>query len=118
MTEEKKPEQPKAVWTADRTHPEKTAALRTAWAEVMDPEIALNIVQLGLVREVAILEDHAQISMVLTTPYCPYGPALMENARQKAEKVLGVPVTMELSMVEWNPSMMEDDAAAEWGLLY
>ena len=84
MTDEKKPEPAKTVWTADRTHPEKAAALRTAWAEVMDPEIALSIVQLGLIREVTILEDHAQINMVLTTPYCPYGPALMENARQKA----------------------------------
>jgi metal-sulfur cluster biosynthetic enzyme len=106
------------VWEADAAYPEKTAALRTAWAEVMDPEISLNIVQLGLVREVSIREDGASIRMILTTPYCPYGPAMMENARLKAEKTLGIPVVMEYGTEAWDPAMMEDDAGMEWGLLY
>ena len=86
--------------------------------EVMDPELGLSIIQLGMVREVVIREKNASIRMILTTPFCPYAPALMENARQKAEKVLGFPVTMEMGDEAWDSSMMEEDAGADWGLLY
>ena len=108
----------KLEWQADRSHPEKAKALREAWAEVTDPELGYTIIQLGLIREVEINDSGAAIRMILTTPFCPYGPAMMENARQKAEKALGIPVTMELGAEAWQPSMMDQDAAAEWGWLY
>jgi metal-sulfur cluster biosynthetic enzyme len=109
---------PKVSWEADRTHPEKAAAVRTALGEVMDPELGLSIIQLGMVRDLAIQEKSASIRMILTTPFCPYGPALMENARQKAEKALGVSVSMEMGDEPWEQSMMEEDTGADWGLLY
>jgi metal-sulfur cluster biosynthetic enzyme len=109
---------PKTLWEADRTHPDQAAALRRALGEVQDPELGLSIIQLGLVREVTITEAGAAVRMVLTTPFCPYGPAMMEHARQKAEKELGMPVTMELGAEAWDPSMMEEDARSEWGFLY
>lgn len=109
---------PKVEWQADRSHPEKAKALRDAWAEVLDPELGLSILQLGLIREVEIGVSTADIRMILTTPFCPYGPALLENARQKAEKALGIPVTMELGSEAWQPSMMDEEAAADWGMLF
>jgi metal-sulfur cluster biosynthetic enzyme len=109
---------PKTLWEADRSHPDQAAAVRKTLGEVMDPELGLSIVQLGMVRDVVIREKAAVIRMILTTPFCPYGPALMENARQKAEKTLGIPVAMEMGEEAWNPSMMEEDAGADWGLLY
>jgi metal-sulfur cluster biosynthetic enzyme len=109
---------PKPVWQSETSHPEKTAELRAAWSEVMDPELALNILQLGLIREVEIRADGALVRMILTTPFCPYGPALLENARQKAERVLGVPVVMELGAEAWNPAMMDEESGADWGLLF
>lgn len=105
-------------WQADRTNPEKAKVLRKAWAEVTDPELGFTIVQLGLIREVVIGESSASVRMILTTPFCPYGPAMLENARQKAEKALGIPVTMELGAEAWQPSMMDGEAAADWGMLY
>lgn len=105
-------------WQADRSSPEKAKALREAWAEVTDPELGFTIVQLGLIREVVIGESGASVRMILTTPFCPYGPAMMENARQKAEKAIGIPVTMELGAEAWQPSMMDQEAAADWGMLY
>jgi metal-sulfur cluster biosynthetic enzyme len=118
MTEPQPAADRKTTWKADSTHPQLAASLRETWSEVMDPELALSIIQLGLIREVEIREDSALIRMILTTPFCPYGPALMENARLKAVKVLDLPATMELGAEAWDPSMMEDDAASEWGLLY
>ncbi len=108
----------KTEWQADRLNPEKAKALREAWAGVTDPELGYTIIQLGLIREVEINDSGAAIRMILTTPFCPYGPAMMENARQKAEKALGIPVMMELGAEAWQPSMMEEDAAADWGMLY
>ena len=118
MTDSNPATSSKIEWQADRSHPEKAKALREAWAEVLDPELGLSIVQLGLIREAEISDSAASIRMILTTPFCPYGPSLLENARQKAEKALGIPVTMELGSEAWQPSMMDEDAAADWGMLF
>jgi metal-sulfur cluster biosynthetic enzyme len=82
----------------------------------MDPEIGLNIIELGLVRDVRFEEDHAEVTMILTTPFCPYGPAMLEMARKKGEEFLERPTTIEMGMEMWDMSMMEEGAGAEWGL--
>jgi metal-sulfur cluster biosynthetic enzyme len=105
----------KTIWQADSTHPELSGALREALREVVDPEIGLNIIELGLVRDVIIDEDKATLSMILTTPFCPYGPALLDITRQKAEKALKRPTTIEMGMEMWDFSMMEEGAGAAWG---
>ncbi|MFN2196566.1 MAG: metal-sulfur cluster assembly factor, partial [Anaerolineales bacterium] len=48
---------------------------------VIDPEIGLNVVELGLIRKLGIDEsaDSANITMILTTPFCPYGPHLLSS---------------------------------------
>ena len=51
----------------------------------MDPEIGLNVLELGLIRNVAVLNGEAKMMMIMTTPFCPYGPALLETTRQQAE---------------------------------
>ncbi|MBN1440082.1 MAG: DUF59 domain-containing protein [Anaerolineales bacterium] len=109
---------PKTVWQADRSHPERAASLRKALGEVMDPELGLSIIQLGMIRDVQLKENGVFLRMILTTPFCPYGPALMEHARQKAEKAVALPATIEMGDEAWKPSMMEDDAGGDWGLLY
>jgi len=106
---------PKMIWQADSTHPELTDALREAMKEVVDPEIGLNIIELGLVRDVVIADDKATVTMILTTPFCPYGPALLDISRQKAEKALKRPTTIEMGMEMWDFSMMEEGAGAAWG---
>jgi metal-sulfur cluster biosynthetic enzyme len=108
--------QPRTIWQADSTHPDLTPQLRDALREVVDPEIGLSIVELGLVRDVIIQEDHAELNMILTTPFCPYGPALLDMTRQKAEKFLQRPTTIELGMEMWDFSMMEEGVGADWGM--
>ncbi len=106
---------PKTIWQAESTHPELTEALREAMKEVVDPELGLNIIELGLVRDVVIEDDKALVTMILTTPFCPYGPALLDISRQKAEKALKRPTTIEMGMEMWDFSMMEEGAGAAWG---
>lgn len=107
---------PKLIWEIDSTHPIKAEEVRQALRQVMDPELGMSIIDLGLVRDVSMDEDHLEVKMILTTPFCPYGPALLESARGMTEEVSGIPTTIELGTEMWDPSMMEDSTAAEWGL--
>lgn len=108
-------EVPRLVWEADSTHPDKAEQVRGALREVVDPEIGLSVIELGLVRDLSITDTEAHLRMIMTTPFCPYGPALLEMTRSKAEQAAGVPMTIEIGMEMWDPSMMEEGAGAAWG---
>jgi metal-sulfur cluster biosynthetic enzyme len=87
-----------------------------ALRKVVDPEIGLNVIELGLVRELDLKEDSAHVVMILTTPFCPYGPQLLEQARRTVEHAIGLPTTIEMGREMWDPSMMEEGAGGDWGL--
>jgi len=87
QSQESRPNRPR--WEVEDTHPELAEELRKALRTVVDPEIGLDIIALGLVRNIQVTDEGANIVMILTTPFCPYGPALMEVARQKVERVVG-----------------------------
>ena len=91
-------------------------ALREALRVVVDPEIGMNVVELGLIRKVEIEPDRGHVVMIMTTPFCPYAPQLLEQTRRTAQEYLGVPTTIEMSVEMWDPSMMEEGAADDWGL--
>jgi metal-sulfur cluster biosynthetic enzyme len=106
----------KVIWQLESTHPELVEPVKEALRQVVDPEIGLNIIELGLVRDLVVEDDQAKLSMILTTPFCPYGPALLETARLKAEQAVGRPTIIEMGMEMWDFSMMEEGAGADWGL--
>jgi metal-sulfur cluster biosynthetic enzyme len=85
---------------------------------VIDPEIGLNIVELGLVRQIDVDEekDSANVTMILTTPFCPYGPALIDQVRQTAGTIVNGGANVEIGTELWDPSMMEEGAGGDWGL--
>jgi metal-sulfur cluster biosynthetic enzyme len=103
-------------WTIHTTHPDKVKEAREKLSEVVDPEIGMNIIQLGLVRDIVIENDIARLKMILTTPFCPYGPAMVEMTKAKATEGLNMPVTIEMGMDMWDFSMMEDPSALDWGM--
>ncbi len=109
------PSHPKIIWTIESTHPDLVEPLKEGLKTVMDPEIGLSVVDLGLVRDVFIVDKNASIDMMMTTPFCPYAPALLEMTRQKAEECLKLPTTIEFNPEPWDPSMMDEAAAAAWG---
>jgi metal-sulfur cluster biosynthetic enzyme len=104
------------VWQSEAAYPELCEKLRDGFRDVVDPEIGLNIIQLGLIRDVTLEPDHAVIKMILTTPFCPYGPAMLDTTRQKAEEVLQRPAMIDLGMDAWDFSMMEEGTGFDWGL--
>jgi len=103
-------------WTLHDTHPELVDTVREKLSEVVDPEIGMNIIQLGLIRDVSIEDEIARMKMILTTPFCPYGPAMVEMTREKAQEAFNKPVTIEMGMDVWDFSMMEDPSALDWGM--
>jgi metal-sulfur cluster biosynthetic enzyme len=103
-------------WTIHTTHPERVQKVREKLSEVVDPEIGMTIIQLGLIRNVEIDNDIARLKMILTTPFCPYGPAMIEMTKAKAVEGLDMPVTIEMGMEMWDFSMMEDPSALDWGM--
>lgn len=83
-------------------------AVRSALESVMDPEIALSVIDLGLIREVHFLPDRTLIRMMLTTPFCPYAPELVEQVKQATIAVVPLPCEVEIMPDPWSPELMPD----------
>ncbi|MFO7663788.1 MAG: metal-sulfur cluster assembly factor [Chloroflexota bacterium] len=96
----------------------KEDELIEALRSVIDPEIGLNIVELGLIRNIELDEqsDNGKVTMILTTPFCPYGPQLIEQVRLVGHQVVDGGVEVEIGTELWDPSMMEEGAGGDWGL--
>ena len=83
-------------------------AVRSALESVMDPEIGLSVIDLGLIREVHLLPDKTFIRMMLTTPFCPYAPQLVEEVKVAAMGVVPLDCEVELMPDAWSPELMPD----------
>lgn len=88
---------------------------------VFDPEIPVNIYELGLVYKIDVEDDNSVlIDMTLTSPHCPVAETLPPEVEQKVLQVEGV-TGCEVRIVwdpPWTPSMMTEEAQLEMGLIY
>ena len=80
--------------------------VRDALRDVIDPEIGLNIIDLGLVYDIDVYGDVVDIQMTLTSPSCPMGPYIMSETKAAAESVGGINHA-EITLV-WEPYWTED----------
>ena len=87
---------------------------------VYDPEIPVNIYDLGLIYRIDLQDDgELQLDMTLTAPNCPAADFIMEDVRQKIESVDGVTMA-QVNLVfepEWDKDMMTDEAKLELGFM-
>ena len=93
-------------WSA--TPSQQELAVRSALETVMDPEIGLSVMDLGLIREIHFVGGRTIIRMMLTTPFCPYAPQMMADVKQAAESVVPQPCDVDMLADAWNPEMMAD----------
>lgn len=87
---------------------------------VFDPEIPVNVYDLGLIYKIDLQDDgEAVVDMTLTAPNCPAADFIMEDVRQKIESVEGVTAaTVNLVFEpEWDKDMMTEEAKLELGFL-
>lgn len=82
--------------------------VKEALRAVMDPEIGLNVVQLGLIREIILDQDEPEVKMMLTTPFCPYGGWLIQQVHDLAEQAAGKKIKVTVLPDLWDPNYMED----------
>jgi metal-sulfur cluster biosynthetic enzyme len=84
------------------------AEVRTALEEVVDPEIHLSIIDLGLVREVDLVSDPPAVRMLLTTPFCPYAPQIVQEVKDVMKRVTGKDADVDILPDPWSPELMPD----------
>ena len=82
---------------------ENKAKILTALQSVQDPEIGFSVIDLGLIREVIFNDDGAEVKMIFTTPFCPYGPMLVNQVQLVAEEAAGMPVQVTVLPDAWEP---------------
>ena len=88
---------------------------------VYDPEIPVNIYDLGLIYRIELNDDATELSvdMTLTAPNCPAADFILEDVRQKLEAISGL-TKVDVQLVfehEWNKDMMSEEAKMELGFL-
>jgi len=86
---------------------------------VKDPELGVNVVDLGLIYNVDIQGDSVFVEMTFTTPFCPYGASLqsqVNDALNELDNVKKVDVKVVFEPV-WDKTMISDEAKIELGLL-
>lgn len=82
--------------------------IRSALEEVVDPEIHLSIIELGLVREIDQDVEPNVVRMLLTTPFCPYAPQIVAQVKEVVTRVTGKETQVEIMPDPWSPEMMPD----------
>lgn len=104
------------VTTEEQTKASIIDVLKT----VFDPEIPVNIYDLGLIYEINVFSDkNVEVVMTLTSPNCPVAGTLPGDVEQKVKSVSGVnDVTIELVFEPpWNQEMMSEEAKLELGFM-
>jgi metal-sulfur cluster biosynthetic enzyme len=99
VTEEKISEEKKT--TPVLAEAEKQEKILNALQAVLDPEIGLSVIDLDLIREVVFTPEEAEIKMVLTTPFCPYGPMLINQIQAASETAAEMPVKVTVLPDRW-----------------
>ena len=110
---------------AERAEEEKEQIMKIerdiimALRQVYDPEIPVNVYDLGLIYEIKVNEEHeVYIQMTLTAPNCPMADYVMEQVKTAVEDVPGV-VSVKIDLVfepVWDKSRMSEEALVELGL--
>lgn len=98
--------------------PPTSDQVKLALRKVKDPELNLNIVDLGLVYEIAVDDADVQIDMTLTSPGCPAGPQIMGDVERAVKGMSGVK-SVNINLVWepfWSPDKIEPRVRAYMGL--
>lgn len=90
----------------------------TALRQVIDPELGLNVVDLGLVYSIEAQDGHVQVALTMTTPACPLSNLLLEMAEAAIWQQLPDVKSVKINLVwdpPWHPGLMSAQAKSELG---
>ena len=92
--------------------------VRAVLRGVIDPEVGMNIVDLGLVYGVEISANRLHVDLTMTTPACPMGEMILDDAQQALAALVPASVEIELELVwdpPWTPDKMSEHAREHFG---
>ncbi|MDE2600467.1 MAG: metal-sulfur cluster assembly factor [Rhodocyclaceae bacterium] len=93
-------------------------ALRAALQDVIDPEVGMNIVDLGLIYGVSVEAGQVKIDMTMTSPACPMGDMMLDEIEAVLKRVLPKGWEFEIELVwepPWSPALMSETARTQLG---
>ena len=93
-------------------------AVREALHSVEDPEVGMSIVELGLVYRIDVAAERVRVQLTMTSPACPLGDLITDNARRAVGAVLPEGVDVDIELVwepPWTPDLMSDSAKQTFG---
>jgi metal-sulfur cluster biosynthetic enzyme len=93
-----------------------TQTIRDGLRDVIDFEIGLDVVALGMIRAIDVTEDNVTITMILTSPMCPMASFMMNQVRERAAELVDQPVQVVMGREMWHPDMMEQEARDALGI--
>ncbi len=94
----------------------ETKKIKTALRDVIDFELGLDVVSMGLIRNIEMDDENVTITMILTSPMCPMASMLMGQVRERAKEVTDKTVEVEMGRERWKPDMMEEEARESLGI--
>ena len=109
MSDEQNQISAEPVWTSD--------SVREVLRGVFDPELHMNIVDIGLVYGVEVVGDKVNVKMTLTSPGCPYGPYLLHQVKDTLLTLKGIK-DADVEVVwdpPWGPDKMTEEVRLELG---
>ncbi len=109
MSDEQVPSSAEPVWTSE--------SVREVLRGVFDPELHMNIVDIGLVYGVEVVGDKVNVKMTLTSPGCPYGPYLLHQVKDTLLTLKGIK-DADVEVVwepPWGPDKMTEEVRLELG---
>ncbi len=84
--------------------------IRKGLRDVIDFELGLDVVSLGLIRGIEVEDDRVVITMILTSPMCPMASFMMNQVQERASELTDKPVEVKLGQELWKVDMMEEEA--------
>jgi metal-sulfur cluster biosynthetic enzyme len=100
------------------TTPPDPDILRNALTQVIDPEVGMNIVDLGLVYDIRIAAERIEVDITMTTPACPMSSMIAEQVRDVISAGVAAGTDVVVNLVwdpPWEASMMSDHAREHFG---
>ncbi len=90
--------------------------IRKGLRDVIDFEIGLDVVSLGMIRDISTEGDKVTITMILTSPMCPMASFMMNQVRDRVAELSDKPVEVVMGKEMWKPDMMEEEAREALGI--
>ena len=94
----------------------ETQQIQDALRDVIDFEIGLDVVSLGLIRDIETDDSNVKITMILTSPMCPMASFMMNQVHERASESTEKSVEVVMGKEMWHPDMMEAEARETLGI--